>query len=311
MPDIAMHHVLGLEVRSQLPEEVRAALTEVPYVFAFYGPDPWFLYRLGKPQQGRGRRMHTTKTGAFLLSLAREARDGTAREEMFSYLAGFLCHYALDSTTHPYIIWQTTETWQTHRAHRDMEHALDIRIAQREGHWGERHPLTDYHFPLLQLPRKMEEDLNRAYAAVYGWENVWRDLNRCYKRYRLMFRLMESPTSALRALATLCPTHRFRSLSHIRSAFTDGRDIENLSHSPWHFAFDRECTSTESFPELYEKAKGEAVRMIASAWAYIYKGMSEAELGKSLGSRSYLSGLDVDDPRNLAVPCLRPPVDPA
>ena len=310
MPDIAMHHVFGQEVRAGLPEKIRESLSETPYIFALYGPDPWFMYRLGKPQQGRGRRMHTTKTGAFLMSLAGAAKNGTVREEMFSYLAGFLCHYALDSTTHPYIVWQTTETWRTHRAHRDLEHALDIRVAQREGHGGERHPLTDYHYPRLQLPKNMEADLNRAYAAVYGWEGVWRDLNRCYLRYRMMFRLMESPTSALRALATLCPTHRFRSLSHIRSAFTDGRDIENLNHSPWHFAHDRSQTSTESFPELYEKAKKMAIRMITDAWIYIYEGMNEGELRESLGNRSYLSGLDVEDPRNLAVPSLRPPEDP-
>ncbi|MBR2822780.1 MAG: zinc dependent phospholipase C family protein [Clostridia bacterium] len=311
MPDIAMHHVFGTEVRDGLPENVRRSLVDDPYVFAFFGPDPWFLYKPGKSREGRGRRMHTTKTGAFLTALAKGAREGQAREDMFSYLAGFLCHYALDSTTHPYIIWQTTETWPTCRAHREMEHALDIRLAQREGHWGERHPLTDYHQPRIQLPERMAMDLNRVYREVYGWEGVWKDLNRCYLRYRMVFRLMESPRSVFRMLASVCPTQRFRSLSHVRCAFTDGRDVENLSHTPWHAAFDRKITSTESFPELFEKAKREAIRMITDAWKYVYEGsLTEAELRESVGNRSYLSGLDVEDPRNLTVPSLMPPSDP-
>lgn len=310
MPDIAMHHHFGQEVREALPEEVRGSLREDPYTFALYGPDPWFMYKPGKPQEGRGRRMHTTKTGAFLTALAEEAKAGKDRESLFSYLSGFLCHYALDSTTHPYIIWQTTETWPTRRAHRDLEHALDIRLAQREGHWGEKHPLTDYHYPRIQLPESMAEDLNRAYRRVYGWEGAWADLNRCYSRYRLLFRLMESPRSALSALAAVCPTHRFRSLAHVRSAFTDGRDVENLNHAPWHQAYAREITSTASFPELYEEAKEKAVRMITDAWRYAFEGsLSEEALRESLGNRSYLSGLDVEDPRNLLVPSLRPPKD--
>ena len=110
MPDIAQHHVFGKDVRASLPAEVRSFLLDTPYVFALFGPDPWFVYRIWKRRSGRGRRMHTTKTGDFLAALALRARDGSARQEMFSYLAGFLCHYALDSAAHPYIVWRTTET---------------------------------------------------------------------------------------------------------------------------------------------------------------------------------------------------------
>ena len=67
-------------------------------------------------------------------------------------------------------------------------------------------------------------------------------------------------------------------------------------------------TSTDSFPELYAKAREEAVRMIADAWDYARKGtVSEEALKASLGNRSYLSGLDADDPRNRLVPSLMPP----
>ena len=110
MPDIVQHHAFGTEVREALAPEIRNDLAEQPYIFALYGPDPWFMYRPVKPRQGRGRRMHTTRTGEFLRALAFQAKTGTAPRETFSYLAGFLCHYALDSHTHPYIIWRTTQT---------------------------------------------------------------------------------------------------------------------------------------------------------------------------------------------------------
>ena len=307
MPDVAMHHYFGLEVRAALPEDLRQALVEEPFLFALYGPDFWFMFQPGKTRQGRGRRMHTTRTGAFLLALARQAREGSARPEMFSYLAGFLCHYALDSTTHPYIIWQSTETWPTRRAHRDLEHALDVKLLQREGYWGEKHPVTDHHFPVLRLPERMASDLDAAYGAVYGWQNTLSDLNRCCARYRALYRVMEKPHSLLTGLATIAPTHRFRSIPHSKSAFLD-RDVENLSHTPWHQAYARDLTSTESFPELYARALAEALRMIRDAWTFTRdSACPESFLAASLGNRSYLSGLDVEDPRNRLVRSLMPP----
>ena len=308
MPDIAMHHAFGQEVLESLPEEIRKEITEAPYNFALYGPDPWFMYKIGtSTRQGRGRRMHTTKTGAFLTALAEKAKDGTDPKNLFSYLAGFLCHYALDANTHPYVIWQTTETWPTKRAHRDMEHALDILLMRREGIWGERHPVTEHHFPEVRLPDSMEEDLNRVYRKVYGWEGATADLNRCYQRYRRLYREMEKPRSALTALAKVAPTHRFRSVAHASSAFLD-RDIENNGHGEWHEAYAPEITHRESFGDLYDRAKKEAEGMITAAWAYAREGrISREELSQAIGNRSYLSGLDADDPRNRTVRSLMPP----
>ena len=37
--------------------------------------------------------------------------------------------------------------------------------------------------------------------------------------------------------------------------------------------------------------------------------MNREELAKVIGNRSYLSGLDVEDPRNLELSSLRPPKD--
>ena len=304
-----MHHHFGREVFSSLNTDIQRELIEAPYTFAQYGPDPWFTYRPWQRREGRGRRMHTTKTGAFLLALARRARDGGARREMFSYLAGFLCHYALDSTTHPYIIWQTTETWPTKRAHRDLEHALDLLLLQREGITEGNHRLTDAHFPKLKLPSSMRNDLDAAYREVYGWEGAWSALNKCFPRYRMLFRIMEMPRSLLTLLTDLFPTDGMKSLPHARCGFLN-RDVENLEHQAWHEPYSREITSTESFPDLYEKAKAEAVRMITDCYAYLRGNITEEELAKSLGNRSYLSGLDVEDPRNQMVRSLRPPKKP-
>ena len=307
MPDVAMHHAFGQEVLEALKPEIRQYLLPVPYGFALYGPDLWFVYQPWKRRQGRGRRMHTTQPGAFLMSLARRAGKGAAPREVFSYLAGFLCHYALDRTTHPYIIWRTTETWPTPRAHRDLEHALDVALLKREGSWGEKHPVTDHHFPSLRLPQVMAEDLDAVYGEVYGWRRVLPSLNRCYRQYRKLYRLMEAPRSLLTFLVRRFPSPFLRSIPYAVSGFLT-RDVENLSRAPWSQPYSREAVSEESFPELKARALDLALGMISDAYAFAVEGsLTEEALARSLGNASYLSGLDVEDPRNHAVRSLRPP----
>ncbi len=309
MPDCAAHYLFGQEVRERLSPEIRDRLLDTPYTFALYGPDIWFMYQIWKRRQGRGRRMHTTKTGAFLLALADRAKEGQAREEAFSYLAGFLCHYALDGTAHPYIVWETTRTWPTKRAHRDFEHALDISLLTKKGVWGEKHPLTDHYFPSLRLPESLGPELEAAYGQVYGWKNVRDALNRCYRMYRMLYREMEKPVSFLTGLVRIMPTDGMKSIPYIRSAFLE-RDVENEKHRTWQAPYSGGFTSTESFADLWGKAREEAVRMIGACRAYAFGGtMNREELAKVIGNRSYLSGLDVEDPRNLELYSLRPPKD--
>jgi hypothetical protein len=122
---------------------------------------------------------------------------------MFSYLAGFFCHYALDSTTHPYIIWVTTEEHVFPRCHMSLEHALDAVVFRGDGFRDSLHPVTDHYFPRVRLPEAMRADLDAVYEETYGWQNCWRDMNRSCLRYRRCFRIMEHPRGFSARLASL------------------------------------------------------------------------------------------------------------
>lgn len=311
MPDVAVHAAFGREVRREMEKETGEHIREVPYTFALFGPDIWFMYQPWKKRrEGRGRRMHTTRTGAFLTALARRARESRYRDELFSYLAGFLCHYALDTTAHPYIIHMTEEKTKIPRGHMSFEHSLDRAEMERAGVWGGRHPVTEHYFPKLRLPECMREDLDAVFREVYGWENCWKALNIACPRYRLCYRVLENPKGVFTGLAG-CTRHPvLRSLAYRHSHFT-GADVENNAHAEWTHSHEKTEKSTVSFSEMKDTARREAGEMIQAAYRYIYLGeVSEEELRARIGNRSYLSGLDVDDPRNTAVSFLLPPKDP-
>ena len=310
MPDPVVHVSFGREVLASLPEEIRNNILPDPYTFALFGPDVWFLYRPLGRGESRGRRMHTTKPGLFLLSLLRRAGISVCRAELFSYLAGFFCHYALDSTTHPYVIHLTAEKHVFPRSHMSLEHALDAAVMRRDGFWGLSHPVTDHYFPPVRLPAVMRNDLDAVYESVYGWTNCWADMNRSCRRYRQCFRIMEHPRGVAARLARLTKIPRLQSLMYSESFF-HGRDPENNSHRIWRHPFDPTLSSAESFPELREEARRFAVRLITAAWRHLRSGEgSEAELASLIGNRSYLSGLPAEDPRNWYVKSMLPPGDP-
>ena len=308
MPDAAVHYMFGQQVRGALDADAARYLKDAPFTLALYGPDTWFPYKFWRPRRcGRGRRMHTTHTGAFLTALADQAKNGSCRDLMYSYLAGFLCHYALDSAAHPYIVQRTAETWKGPGCHRTMEHSLDVLELRRAGLWGQRHPVTDHCFPKVSLPEEMSADLDAVYGAVYGWSDCRRTQNRTARVYRMLYRRMENPKGLIARLARLTGSMKLRSLAYSESYLKDA-DVENLAKQPW-----RPLTGgaplTDSFPELREKAKEQAAEMIAGAARYIYGDGDREALAALIGDRSYLSGLRWDDPLNWTVPGLLPSED--
>ena len=309
MPDVAVHYSFGQQVIGALPPTIVSRIRLDPFTFALFGPDPWFVFRPWKEK--RGRMMHTRKTGAFLSGLAERARQerGTeAGEQLFSYLAGFLCHYTLDACAHPYIIWQTTEVCRRKGAHRAFEHTMDVLEVTRAGFWQGAHPVTARYLPPLQLPPEMKQGLETVYGSVYGWNKAWSEVNRSYSLFRLAYRWMEKPGGAAALLARGPGGDLMRSLAYSESYF-EGQDVENTQRAEWHYAYNPERTSRMSFSDLRREAGEAAVRMIMAVRAYV-EGTSEdpAALREIIGNRSYLSGLDVDDPRNWNVRDLLPAI---
>lgn len=307
MPDIVVHAAFGKEVRQALPEEIRSRLSDAPYTFALFGPDLWFLHRPWKRREGRGRMMHTTRPGAFLMALADRVRRSDAPEELFSYLAGFLCHYALDSVTHPYIIHITEEKHRFPRSHMSFEHELDLEELRRAGLDRRRHAITENYFPRCRLPESIREDIDAVFRSVYGWEGCWSALNRAAGRHHLVYRIIENPAGLFSRLARLTRHPQLKAFSYSESRFS-GFDVENNRREEWTRSHEPDVSSAATFGELRAEALRQALRMIESAWRCLFLSeISREELAGIIGNRSYLSGLDAGDPRNLRFPSLLPP----
>ena len=306
MPDVAVHASFGRDVFSSLSPEVRSVIRPVPWTFGLFGPDLWFMYKPWRRREGRGRQMHTTKPGLFLSTLVERIKSASSREDLFSWLGGFLCHYALDSTAHPYIIHVTTAKHRFPRSHMSMEHALDIRQMERDGWWGTRHPVTEHYFPPVALPPEIRSDVDAVFSSVYGWKNCWKALNRSCRRYRACYRLLETPSGLAARLARLTKSQLLRSLAYSESQFLD-LDPENSARASWSHSHDETLSFDQDFSALREQARQLAVNLIESSFRYIWQDQGTLEeVAALIGNNSYLSGLPADDPRNHNVKSLLP-----
>ncbi len=307
MPDVVVHAVFGRDVRNALPEEIRSVLVDDPFTFALFGPDVWFLYQPWKRREGRGRMMHTTRPGAFLMSLADRALTSPAKSALFSYLSGFLCHYALDSGVHPYVIHVTEELYDFPRCHMSFEHSLDMQELRRASLDGERHPVTDSWLTSCRLPESIRGDIDAVFSSVYGWDHCWSALNHSYRRFRLMYRFIENRKGLFSRLTRLTRSPLLKSLSYSESHFNE-MDVENLERREWRHSHNESVRSTATFADMRAEALNRAVDLICAAYRFVFlSGFSRDELAEIIGNRSYLSGLDAEDPRNLKYPSLLPP----
>ncbi|MBQ8295159.1 MAG: zinc dependent phospholipase C family protein [Clostridia bacterium] len=120
MPAIYTHVEFGEEVLEMLPPAFREVKGKYPEAFYLgtQGPDPLFYHKIMKkkaknPVRKKGWDLHADSPELFFLNAAKRlAVDDENRNDLgyftpntaeAAYIIGFLCHFTLDSTCHPYI----------------------------------------------------------------------------------------------------------------------------------------------------------------------------------------------------------------
>ena len=134
MPAFYAHYRFGAEVLRSAPPAIQAVCRENRALFdiGLHGPDLFFFYRPVLPNRVNriGHEAHYRSGREFLargkkvLSAAKDPRATRA------YLYGLLCHFALDSTCHPYIAEAMSEYNLTHAA---VETSFDRALLTADG----------------------------------------------------------------------------------------------------------------------------------------------------------------------------------
>lgn len=106
MASYISHYLTAKAVIEKSPEE--SVIKKYPdcFILGAQGGDLLF-YAFGE-FKGYGARTHKEKTYELFLSLLDYCRK-TDKEGSAAYALGLLCHYALDSAAHPYVVYEAAE----------------------------------------------------------------------------------------------------------------------------------------------------------------------------------------------------------
>lgn len=291
MPSVLTHDLFGRDAYGPVALELGFATTAEMDAFLLgnQGPDPLF-YLVGNPlfdpQSRVGERLHDEEPSALFCALraSLDGMEGPARRPVRAYIAGFLCHYLLDRTSHPLILAQQRALCASPAAglpcalastvHANIEREIDemMLFRKRSCTVAEYHPPDEVLRGSAEVLAAIDGLYGQALPVVLAHAIAPGTFSMAVRLFRLANRLFWSPKGAKRAiigslerLAKGVPLSFYCAMSH-RARPAPTTRLDNHEHGVWHHPFLPE-TSTDSFLDLYDRAQGTvltAVRVLFS-----------------------------------------------
>ena len=133
MPATYAHYRFGSQMLQLMPADISRTAKRYRrlYDVGLHGPDIFFYYRPGLPGKARvlGHKFHIQSGKEFFGRVCRGLRLEPS-EAASAYLYGTLCHYALDTASHPYVEAQCQDGLLTHTR---LETEFDAFLLDRDG----------------------------------------------------------------------------------------------------------------------------------------------------------------------------------
>lgn len=307
MPDLVMHHYFGKKVYESLDENIKNKINNIDlYDFATAGPDPFFFVKFLNGKENKkslefGNYMHNNKVSEFFIELTEVCKK---EPEMFNYLSGFICHFALDSKAHPYVFHKTgvykkdDESTLVYRGlHTKLERAMDSYIIKNEYHQNpNKFKITK---EILKL-KKIDDDIKFAFDSVYKKvfhkDDGYKHVNASIKYQRKFYKFIYDPIGIKQKLFTKLDNGKsgldLKVLSYYNKTI-DNLDIFNTKKEKWVNPLDNRIESNDSFFELFDSGLLEAKKLIEISYKYIFNG-EDINLKQYFKNISYLHGLECE-----------------
>lgn len=170
MPALYAHNKFGKLVIPELPIDIKLVIKKYPRSFriGLQGPDFLFFYLTRKKINQLGRTLHHNSIYDFMKNAVDVVREYGKNSAQYSYILGFICHYALDNACHPYV---NEYMKSTGCGHMELEGDLDRYILASEDFSPECYPLyklvpTDFETALSMAPFYREISTNTIQKSL-------------------------------------------------------------------------------------------------------------------------------------------------
>lgn len=310
MPNIITHTLFAEDVQKLLDNENFKNRRQL-FNVGSNGPDFLFFHRVTPgsfmkkaPLRKMGNALHSSHVNEFYADLVhhiREQKNESLKEDMIAYGAGHLCHWALDSTAHPYIFYRTGRCIKrsADRHHR-FESLLDAAMLKIKN--GETIKTFNPAMEVCDLTESEMKVIVNVYYPILREifdEDIRPSMVReSLQNWKTMQQIFHDPdgkkVSALQKVEKLFGMENKFSGFGVPPVVEDNIDLLNLLHSQWRNPVTGEIF-TESFLDLYDEALHKAVTAIELFLLAIEDPSREEEFLDFLADRNYDTGMDTDE----------------
>lgn len=272
MPACLTHYLFARNVLQDISEKESMDLCS--FYWGAQGPDFLFCHRYFPWMKGRslkhyGNDLHSSARPSETFSAMRRFLEHHNDPVYRSYVYGFLCHYALDSTSHPYInalasALREERPYETQTTmHGEVEAALDAIVLRHETGKLPSEVSLGKMFPKNEpVQRRIAKLYREVIFQVFGDDVSEEELLRATQDAHFVFSCLTDRTGLKKRLFDVVEANRAHVVSSHIVPLTERDDIDyaNLQQEEWRAG---ETASHQSFFELMGEAMGLAETLIS------------------------------------------------
>lgn len=312
MPATITHAYFGYDVYNKVDNKIKNKVSLDRVMMFGQGPDPLMFYFSNKKIRKLQRDAHNKKTKDYFINLLEYIKENKLYDEdVYSYVFGTICHYVLDSTTHPYICYKSGQfdkkkpnTYKYNNRHAFMEVFIDnYMVKTREKMNPYKFNIRKFCFDTRKFSNKLNSVIDNSYYKTYKVKDMGNIYYKSTKYMKLSLSLFRKDRFGIKKffyklIDTFTPRNvfRFEAVSYHYPLKTK-RDYLNSKHELWRNPIDYDLTSTDSFIELYIKALKEAKYIIEEVFKYLDN--KDINLDELFDNRSYVTGLNCNIKKEL------------
>ena len=310
MPATITHAFFAKDVYDILPMEIRKELDSDRCKMFGQSTDSLMFYNLFSILPGKKIRkmqpyFHMNHTQDFFINLLHYIKENQLNDiDTYSFLVGFICHYVLDSTVHPYVVYKTgcfqrgnPSTYKYNNVHAFMETFLDNDMVARRCKTNPyQFDLASFCFDLRPFSKELMGAISYSFDTTFQLKNMDTIYYKSLKQMKNALVLCRRDPSGIKKsiykfVDTITPRsfYRFEAVSY-HYPLKDNHNYLNLNHTLWRNPAVYEMTSTESFVDLYLKAIKKAKVIVCASFDYLHG--KDIDLYQIFPNISYLTGLD-------------------
>lgn len=310
MPGFATHYLFGVKTYHTLEdEELKNVLRNNKHVYSLglQGPDFFFFYAplAVKISPNIGSTIHKKDTNRFfgeMIKAVNRLHGDRDFEIGAAYVMGFMGHYMLDKTIHPYVYGRVgiTKGRRTLGVHYGLESDIDRELLwkfkkMKPAEFSHSGAISTSSYERKIIANLLSEAIYNTYEIEVTPEHIKAAINAFYMECALLSDSTCLKHKAINSFETRVFGYAFMSPLLINEV-VHSEDPCNEGHKIWHNPYAENHSDDSSVYDLFNRAKEEYSSKLPNMYEALvasYNNTDKSEtILKQLGNLSYTTGLE-------------------